>query len=37
MKNVEILENMLKLQQKLNDETNGLNKKVGNLEELTSE
>ncbi|TEX97481.1 dUTPase, partial [Campylobacter sp. US42a] len=25
MKNVEILENMLKLQQKLNDETNGLN------------
>ena len=25
MTNIEILENMLKLQQKLNDETNGLN------------
>lgn len=33
MKNVEILENMLKLQQKLNDETNGLNWEEGYTKE----
>lgn len=33
MTNIEILENMLKLQQKLNDETNGLNWENGYTKE----